>query len=254
MHSLWGEGKTRVKPTLYRDGQNAIKDSRTGSIVYLPPMAIDVAPLMKDLINWLRRSEADLPCPIRAGVTHYQFATIHPYYDGNGRVARLLATLILHLGGYDLKGLYSLEEYYAQDLASYYRAISVGPSHNYYEGRAETDISSWLDYFCGGMADAFENVQNRAAEAARRGEKDQTPLLRQLDARQRRVVSLFEKTNVIGASSIAKLFGLQPRTARVLCAKWVAANFLVISDPAKKSRKYSLSPKYCVLVPISAKL
>ena len=46
-----------------------------------------------------------------AGIAHYQYVTIHPYYDGNGRSARLLTTLILHKNGYDLKGIYSLEEY-----------------------------------------------------------------------------------------------------------------------------------------------
>jgi Fic family protein len=67
----------------------------------------------------------------------------HPYYDGDGRTARL----ILHLGGYDLKGLYSLEEYYARNLGAYYEAISIGDSHNYYMGRTETDITNWVEYF-----------------------------------------------------------------------------------------------------------
>ena len=81
---------------------------------------------------------------------------IHPYYDGNGRTARLLTTLILHLGGYDLKGLYSLEEYYARNLGAYYEAISIGESHNYYMGRAEADVTKWIEYFVEGMAVAFE--------------------------------------------------------------------------------------------------
>lgn len=51
---------------------------------------------------------------IIAEIAHYQFATIHPYYDGNGQISRLLKMLILHLSGHDLKGLCSLEEYYAQ--------------------------------------------------------------------------------------------------------------------------------------------
>ncbi len=49
----------------------------------------------------------------------------------------LLATFVLHLGGFDLKGLYSLEEYYARDLHAYYAALTIGPSHNYYLGRAQ---------------------------------------------------------------------------------------------------------------------
>ncbi|MEX1233242.1 MAG: Fic family protein [Planctomycetaceae bacterium] len=68
-----------------------IHDSRARRIVYMPPEAKDVPKLMKDLVKWISQSEKQpLPCPLRAGIAHYQFATIHPYYDGNGRTARLL--------------------------------------------------------------------------------------------------------------------------------------------------------------------
>lgn len=242
LHALvMAGGKSKMKPTPYRDGQNVIKDSRTGAIVYLPPESKDVPGLMKDLAQWIDKTKTDLPCPLRAGIGHYQFATIHPYYDGNGRVARLLTTLILHLEGYDLKGFYSLEEYYARDLPAYYQAIAVGPSHNYYEGRAEADISAWIEYFCIGMVSAFENVQRKAIQAAKSGQKDQSDLLRTLDSRQRRALGLFRKTEVITATEVAKMFGLAPRSARVLCQKWVQNGFLLVADPAKKSRKYQLA-------------
>ncbi len=141
IHALiMNEGKLKVKPTPYRDGQNVIRDGQTKALVYMPPEAKDVPELMKAMITWIQENQ-DLPCPLVAGIIHYQFATIHPYYDGNGRTARLLTTLSLHLGGYDLKGLYSFEEYYAKNLAAYYQAISIVPSHNYYLGRAEADIT-----------------------------------------------------------------------------------------------------------------
>lgn len=114
LHGLvMSDGRTRISPSPYRDGQNVIKDSSTGTIVYMLPEAKDVPRLMGNLVSWIRENDG-LPCPIVAGIAHYQFATIHPYYDGNGRTSRLLTTFILHLGGYDLKGLYSLEEYYAK--------------------------------------------------------------------------------------------------------------------------------------------
>src|SRR5439155_4216372 len=96
-------GKSKVKQSSYRDGQNVIRDARTKVIVYMPPEAKDVPVLMRALIDWITHS-VDIPCPIVAGIAHYQFATIHPYYDGNGRTARLLTTLVLHRGRYDLKG------------------------------------------------------------------------------------------------------------------------------------------------------
>src|ERR1700733_7266755 len=108
-------GKTRVKPTAWRDGQNVIRDARSKGIAYMPPEAKDVPRLMEQLVSWTNAKD-ELPAPIKAGIAHYQFATIDPYYDGNGRTARLLTILVLYLGTYDLKRLYALEEYYAHNL------------------------------------------------------------------------------------------------------------------------------------------
>jgi Fic family protein len=250
LHALvMAGGTTRVKPSPYRDGQNVIRDGRSRSIVYLPPEARDVPKLMEDLVKWIRSPEAQsVPCPIQAGIAHYQYATIHPYYDGNGRTARLLTTLILHLGSYDLKGLYSLEEYYARNLAAYYEALTIGPSHNYYEGRAEANITKWVEYFCEGVAESFQNVKRRAEEAASSGAEDQSQQLRKLGPRQRKVISLFNKTEAITSQDIAQTFAISQRAARNLLSGWVKDEFLTVVDPAKKSRKYALASAFGPLV------
>jgi Fic family protein len=185
---------------------------------------------------------------LQIGIAHYQFATIQPYYDGNGRTSRLLTTLILHLGGYDLKGLYSLEEYYAKNLIGYYRAISIGSSHNYYFGRAESDITNWIEYFIEGMAFAFEKVVTQMIESHKKGEKDHSELLRTLDPKQRKVLELFKEFHVITAKQIGNLFGFQPRTNAALCKKWVESDFLEIVDDSNKARKYKLASLYDVLI------
>jgi len=146
----------RVRPTPYRDGQNSIRDSETGALVYLPPEAKDVPGLMAGLVEWIRRAgEERLPPPLIAGLAHYQFVTIHPYYDGNGRTARLLATFLLHRDGYGLHGFYSLEERHARDLAAYYRSLTTHPHHNYYEGRERADLTPWAEYFLEILATVF---------------------------------------------------------------------------------------------------
>lgn len=230
LHALvMAGGRTRVKPTPYRDGQNVIRDGRTGRIVYMPPEAKDVSKLMRELMVWLGKSQKqNLPCPLRAAIAHYQYATIHPYYDGNGRTARLLTTLILHLGRYDLKGLYSLEEYYARRLGAYY-----------YLGRADADITQWVEYFCMGMAESFESVKKQAAETA--GSRDVSPWLRKLDPRQRKVLELFRESDTITSHDVERLFTISQRTARSLLKQWADAGFLVIADPSKKKRKYALA-------------
>jgi len=244
LHALVvSDGRTRIKPTPYRDGQNVIRDGSTGAIVYMPPEAKDVPSLMRDLVEWIKKNN-NLPCPIVAAIAHYQFATIHPYYDGNGRTARLLTTFILHRGGYDLKGLYSLEEYYAKNLFAYYRAISVGPSHNYYLGRAESDITDWIEYFCQGMAYAFEKVVHQMLTSYNAGEKDHSKLIRTLDPKQRKILELFKEYKIVTNNQIAEFFGFKTRTNSALCKQWVDIGFLEIVDPSNKARKYKLSEKY----------
>lgn len=77
LHALvMANGKKNVKPTDYRDSQNVIRDGRTKQIVYMPPEAKDVKGLMTSMTRWINRN-ADLPCPLVAGIAHYQFATIH---------------------------------------------------------------------------------------------------------------------------------------------------------------------------------
>ncbi len=248
LHALtMSSGKGLIKPTPYRDGQNVIKDSSTRRIVYMPPEAKDVPKLMKNLVNWIEENR-NLPCPIVAAIAHYEFATIHPYYDGNGRTARLLTTLILHLGSYDLKGLYSLEEYYAKNLTAYYSAIGVGPSHNYYCGRSESSITSWIEYFCGGMAEAFEKVSYQMASSQKEGTEDQTKIIRKLDPKQRKALELFRSFEEITSKDIAGFFGFRPRTASALCKMWVESGFLQTVDTSKKGRKYQLAQSFQALI------
>ena len=248
LHALvMAGGKTKVTPTPYRDGQNVIRDGKTRAIVYMPPEAKDVPGLMEGMIDWIAESK-DIPCPLVGGIVHYQFATIHPYYDGNGRTARLLTTFILHLGRYDLKGLYSLEEYYAQHLGSYYDALNIGESHNYYMGRAEADITKWVEYFVEGMAVSFENIAGSMATAEAKNAPDQSDLIRTLDPRQRKTLSLFQEFETITSRQIGDLFEVKPRTSAQICSTWVKNGFLEVVDTSNKGRKYRLARRYEGLV------
>ncbi len=186
LHALVEKG-ARARPTSWRDGQNVIRDSDSGAIVYLPPEAKEVPDLMTALVDWVEQERKTLPVPLIAGLAHYQFVTIHPYYDGNGRTARLLATFLLHRGGYGLNGFFSLEEYHARDLAAYYGSLATHPHHNYYEGRAEADLTPWLEYFLQVLAAVFGAAKAEALRAAESGFQGEPQALRRLDPRARAV-------------------------------------------------------------------
>jgi Fic family protein len=243
LHSLVEHG--RARPTPYRDGQNTIRDSETGALIYLPPEARDVPSLMAGFVDWVRRAEAErLPSPLIAALAHYQFVTIHPYYDGNGRAARLLATFLLQRDGYGLNGLFSLEEEHARDLAAYYRSLAVHPHHNYYEGRETADLTPWLEYFLATLGAVFVTAREEVLRLSHEKPPAEPDLLRRLDPRARAVLALFAHQDRITAPEVARLLGLSDRTARLLLKKWTEEGWLVVADPSRRGRVYELSAGY----------
>ena len=200
---------------------------------------------MRSLVEWINAelTDGEAPAPIVAALAHYQFATIHPYLDGNGRTVRLLATLILRKAGYGLQGIYSLDEHYAKSLSSYYAALTVG-SHNYYDGRAEGDVTPFVGYFCAGMADAFTKVRAAATRAEQRTAVDHSAVLRELEPRQRRLVELFQKQGSATSAEMAVYLEMSPRTLVQLCREWIASGFLEYQNAARKTRSYRLGARF----------
>jgi Fic family protein len=243
IHALLYAGR-RAKPTPYRDGQNVIRES-SGEIVYMPPEAADVPVLMNEMVAWIHQAAPEYSVPVSAGIAHYQFVTIHPFYDGNGRTARTLTTWILYQGGYDLGKFYALEEFYAEDLGGYYDALVTHPHHNYYFGRNEADITPWLDYFLRGMAVVFEQVAGEVEQRAS-GQADDVALelLRPLDYRARRVLGLFAQQELIVSSDVSSLLGISVRQTRDLLTGWVEQGWLKVADPSRRGRKYRLANRY----------
>lgn len=245
VHSIV-EGSKKNIP--YRDAQNAIYDSSDGALVYLPPEIKDVPIMMDDLVKWVQDNIKTLPTLIVAGLFHYQFVTIHPYFDGNGRTARLITSYIMRKFGYGLKGIYSLEEYYAKNLGDYYKALATHPHHNYYFGRNEADLTSWLEYFTRGVADAFTNIEIKAKEKDITGKADISPVLRKLDIKQRKILELFTEFEEITSMQAGEYLNLSSQSARLILNKWVQEGFLCIVNKARKNRTYGLAPEYEKLI------
>lgn len=159
LHKLTVEGivpKEQVGD--YRSVQVILRDVLTSEIVHRPPPAVEVPYLLKALFEWLNGAASkDLHPVLKAGIVHYQIVHIHPFTEGNGRVSRAMATLMLLLEGYDIRKLFSLEEYYDKNVASYYYALKTAdqnPNH---------DLTQWLEYFVEGVAIEFNRVKEQVS-------------------------------------------------------------------------------------------
>jgi Fic family protein len=126
----------------------------------LAPPASEVKGLVESWVKLV--NESTLPVPVTVAIAHYQFENIHPFIDGNGRVGRLLTTLLLKQHGYDLHGLSSLERYIENNLDGYYD----------YLAEEKRDITHFVEYFL----TAITSMQNEALEKLKSGGLEQSKL------------------------------------------------------------------------------
>jgi Fic family protein len=106
----------------FRQTQNSLVDAAGQRQVFLPPPPGDVPRLVAELVAWAQ-DEKNTPAPLVAAVAHCRLAGIHPFSDGNGRTARILASLAMYQGGFRSPEFTSLEEWWGRHIADYYRAF-----------------------------------------------------------------------------------------------------------------------------------
>jgi len=238
-------GKHLTSKSEFRNGQNVVEDSVSGKIVYMPPEAKDVKNLINQMIKEFNsKDNKDIPIPIKAGILAYEFVTIHPFWDGNGRCSRLLATYILKAYNYDLKGFYVMEEFYDKNIDEYYNSLQMGLHHNFYFGRNEADITEWLEYFISTMANILEVVGNRVKEIYMNS-KEQINIIDMLDKRERWVANYIINNGKIKAKDIANHFKINLDTANNWIKKWIEKEFLSkFDDKQIRNVDYILTDKY----------
>jgi len=121
---------------------------------YLPPKANDVASLMKDLIEWWKNKSKEWSPIISSAILHYQFETIHPFADGNGRVGRALALWELYRRGFDTHHIFSVDEVYWGNRPRYYKALDSVRNQ-------KDDLTGWLEYTAEALHLTLETVLQR---------------------------------------------------------------------------------------------
>ena len=229
MRGVRGNRKT---PGEFRKSQNWIGGVSLRDAVFIPPHQDSVDDLMNDLEKFLHNENLAIPQLIKIGIAHYQFETIHPFLDGNGRIGRLLITLYLVSNDLLSKPTLYLSDFFEKHRSLYYDNLKRVRTHN--------DLVQWLKFFLEGMRatsqnsiQTFKNIIKLRSEAeikiAKLGKKQDMA---------REFLQHLYSNPMVDSSDVVKLFNINISTALRLIDDFVKLKILKEITGQKRNRNF----------------
>ena len=230
MRGVRGNRKT---PGEFRKSQNWIGGASLRDAVFIPPHQDSVDDLMNDLEKFLHNENLAIPQLIKIGIAHYQFETIHPFLDGNGRIGRLLITLYLVSNDLLSKPTLYLSDFFEKHRSLYYDNLTRVRTHN--------DLVQWLKFFLEGMRatsqnsiQTFKNIIKLRSEAeikiAKLGKKQEMA---------REFLQHLYSNPMVDSSDVVKLFNINISTALRLIDDFVKLKILKEITGQKRNRNFA---------------
>lgn len=219
-------------PGQFRKSQNWIGGATISDAIFVPPPHQEVSNLMGDLELFAHNSEYPYPDLLKIALIHYQFETIHPFLDGNGRVGRLLITLYLVEKGILKRPVLYLSDFFERNRELYYDNLRRVRSHN--------DIEQWIKFFLVGVIETakqsietFDNIMKLQKEVDEK--------LQSLGSRTnngRTVVSFLYQRPLINAIKIAEITSISLPSAYKLVDELEKLGIVQEITGAKRGKQY----------------
>lgn len=232
MNGVRGEHK---QPGEFRSSQNWIGGSSLADAVFIPPHPDGVAELMSDLEKFWHNEAITVPHLVRIAISHYQFETIHPFLDGNGRIGRLLIPLYLVSNGLLAKPSLYLSDFFERNRASYYDALM--------RVRVSNDLIHWVRFFLAGVAetatkgrDVFRQILSLRTEVEHAvlglGKRAHTA---------RAALNVLYKTPLVSSADLERALEISTPTANTLIRELIRVGVLEEITGQRRGRIYAFN-------------
>lgn len=217
----------------FRQSQNWIGGASLADAVFIPPAHTELPELLSDFESFLHNSDIRIPHLVRIAIAHYQFETIHPFLDGNGRIGRLLITLYLVSSGILDKPLLYLSEFFERYKTLYYDNLTLV--------RTKNDLGQWIKYFLTGVIQIAENAAatlKKIIDLKATIEKEKIMLL---GKRSKQGVDLLHhlfRKPVVTIKDVQSMTGLSPKAANDLAQAFVEKKIIVETTGYQRNRVF----------------
>jgi len=224
-------GKNKL-PGDFRNSQNWIGGASINDATFIPPVHASVNEYMGDLENFAHNTESFFPDLLKIAFIHYQFETIHPFLDGNGRVGRLMITLYLVEKGILKKPILYLSDFFERNRMLYYDNLT--------RVREKSDLSQWFKFFLVGVIETAKNGIN-TFDSILKLQKEVEVKLQTLGSRsynaQIILNHLFQKP-ILDAQKVKELTGLSSPSVYKLIEELEKLEILTEITGAKRGKIY----------------
>jgi Fic family protein len=229
LQGVRGEHK---QPGKFRTSQNWIGGSNINDAVFIPPVHTSVGELVGDIEKFIHNDTVFVPELLKIAIVHYQFETIHPFLDGNGRVGRLLITLYLVSVNLLKRPILYLSDYFERNRNQYYSSLT--------QVREKNDIVQWLKFFLRGVIDISEQGIDTLSEVMQlqRDVDEKIQSLKSKTHNAKMVVNHLYQHPMIDVSKVVSFTGLSNPSAYKLIADMERLGILTEMTGGKRSKCY----------------